>query len=362
MAKQLKKTTVTAKHLPLTQVKADMLVIGLYKDTKKLPKEFSSLDSAAGRVISNLLKLGDFTGKAQETAVLYTAGQLPCRRILIVGLGEEQSLQLNTLRQSAGTAARTSDKLGTAKIALALHTLSKNKFDLSNVGQAVTEGIIIGHYDFDDYLPAKGKPTQNNKLTATIVDAGTAAALKLNAGCKIGNITAQAQNFSRMIANKPGNEINPVTLTQQAKQIAAKTGLRCKIFDEKQLAKMKMNALLAVGSGSIHKSRLIMLEHLGRHPAPIVDDVELDKVLPSDQIKQHGPARLETVQRVGQQVEDHLLDLLRIDRHNEDFFRFETNVPIAIATHVADHIDHIIDQLRQLNRLASRILGTREIE
>ncbi|MBN2376262.1 MAG: leucyl aminopeptidase [Sedimentisphaerales bacterium] len=264
MAKQLKKTTVTAKLLPLAQVRADMLVIGLYKNTKKLPKEFSSLDSAVGRAISNLLKLGDFTGKAYETAVLYTAGQLPCQRILIVGLGEEHSLQLKTLRQIAGTAARTADKLGTAKIALALHILSKNKFNLSDVGQAITEGVITGHYDFDDYLPDKGKSRQNNNLTATIVDTETAAARKLNAGCKIGNITAQAQNLSRMIANKPGNEINPLTLTREAKRIASESGLRCKIFDDKQLAKMKMNALLAVGSGSTHKSRLIMLEYLGR--------------------------------------------------------------------------------------------------
>jgi len=264
MARQPKKTTVTVEKNSLEKVRADVLVLGLFKDTKRLPAELATLDKAASLVISNLLKLGDFTGSTNQTAVLYTNGSLPCRRILLVGLGDKKSLKLDTLRQAAGTAARTADKLGTARLTMALHTLIGEKLDLNLVGQAVTEGAIAGHYDFQDYMPTNKNNKEVQHLRISLLDPKAASVRKLNAGRKIGITLAEAQNRSRMIDNKPGNEITPPTLARQAQKLARQFGLKCKVFDDKQLVKMKMNAILAVGGGSASKPRLIMLEHNGR--------------------------------------------------------------------------------------------------
>ena len=50
---------------------------------------------------------------------------------------------------------------------------------------------------------------------------------------------------------------------KEAQKIARQADLQCTIFDEKKLAKMKMNAILAVGSGSASKPRLTVLKSLG---------------------------------------------------------------------------------------------------
>jgi len=267
MARQPKKTTVTMEKIPPEKIRADILALGLFKDTKRLPTELAALDKAAGQVISNLLKLGDFTGAANQAAVLYSNGSLACRRILLVGLGDKKSLQLDTLRQAAGVAARTADQLGAARLAMALQTLIGEKLDLELVGQAVTEGAISGHYDFQDYLPASKDSKEVQNLRISLIDSKAAAVRKLNAGRKTGIILSEAQNRTRMIDNKPGNEINPPSLARQAQKLARQFGLKCKIFDDKQLARMKMNAILAVGGGSASKPRLIMLEHNGRRSA-----------------------------------------------------------------------------------------------
>lgn len=267
MARQPKKTTVTVEKNSLDKVRADMLVLGLFKDTKRLPAELSALDEAAGQVISNLLKLGDFPGSANQTTVLYTNGSLPCRRILLVGLGEKKSFKLDSLRQAAASAARTADKLGAARLAMALHLLIGAKLDLELVGQAVAEGAVVGHYDYQDYIPTSKDSNEVQNLRITLIDPKAAAIRKLNAGRKIGITLADAQNRSRMIDNKPGNEINPPLLAREAQKLGRQFGLKCKIFDDKQLAKMKMNAILAVGGGSASKPRLIMLEYHGRRSA-----------------------------------------------------------------------------------------------
>ncbi|KPK75283.1 MAG: hypothetical protein AMJ79_11780 [Phycisphaerae bacterium SM23_30] len=268
MAQNTPQTRVTVDKTPLPKVRADLLVLGIYKDTKKLPPALTAVDKAAGQAVSNLLKTGDFTGKADETALLYPLGKFGCRRIMLVGLGDKKSLQINTLRQAAGTAVRAADKIGIARLALALHTLIEKKHDPRLVGQALTEGMIIGRYAYQDYLSEKNDNSKKiKKLSATIIEPKAADALKINAGRKTGIILGQAQNRARSIANKPGNEINPPTLARTARRLAHQFSLRCKVLDEKQLEKLKMNAILAVGSGSVSKPRLIILEYQGRpHP------------------------------------------------------------------------------------------------
>ena len=45
MARQPKKTTVTVEKTSLEKVRADMLVLSLFKDTKRLPAELAALDN-----------------------------------------------------------------------------------------------------------------------------------------------------------------------------------------------------------------------------------------------------------------------------------------------------------------------------
>ena len=270
------RTTITVTKAGLDEVRADMLVLGLYQDTRKLPEAFGALDKAANQAVSNFLQTGDFIGKCHETAVLYHSGKLGVKRILLVGLGEKKSFTPNTLRQAAGTACGVAVKLKTAKISLGLHTQVGSKIKPEMMGQALAEGIVTGGYSFKDYLKKKGDKVKELKsLSAVIVERKSSLALKLNAGRKVGVILAKAQNRARMIANKPGNEINPPTLAKTAQKMAREWGLKCKVFDDKQLALMKMNSILAVGSGSASKPRLIMLEHQGRKGSRKAVDVVL---------------------------------------------------------------------------------------
>ncbi|MBW2713187.1 MAG: leucyl aminopeptidase [Deltaproteobacteria bacterium] len=74
-------------------------------------------------------------------------------------------------------------------------------------------------------------------------------------------IIASSQNLARDLSNQPGNALPPAELARRARQVARDVGLRCQIFDEKQLAQKKMGGILAVGQGSVNPPRLVILEH-----------------------------------------------------------------------------------------------------
>ena len=66
----------------------------------------------------------------------------------------------------------------------------------------------------------------------------------------------------RTIAHRPGNDINPPALAKVAQELAKEVGLECRILDEKQLAKLGMGGILAVGSGSsATPPRMIVLNY-----------------------------------------------------------------------------------------------------
>ena len=72
---------------------------------------------------------------------------------------------------------------------------------------------------------------------------------------------AEAQTFSRDIANEPGCAVCPQTMAEKAQALAQEYGLTCEVWDEERLKAEKTGALLAVGSGSKNPPRLIHLTY-----------------------------------------------------------------------------------------------------
>ncbi len=67
--------------------------------------------------------------------------------------------------------------------------------------------------------------------------------------------------FVRDLQNEPSNELTPALLAKRISSEAKKVGIKCTVFDEKEIAKRNMGGLIAVGKGSINKPRFIILEY-----------------------------------------------------------------------------------------------------
>ncbi len=65
------------------------------------------------------------------------------------------------------------------------------------------------------------------------------------------------------IASRPGNNINPPALAKVAQEMAREAGLKCRVLDEKEMGRLGMGGMLAVGAGSNRPPRMIVLEYEG---------------------------------------------------------------------------------------------------
>src|SRR4051812_17395502 len=69
-----------------------------------LPASLAVVDQAAGGLLGRLYASGDFSGKRDETAVVYPTG--PANRILLVGLGKVEADSRPDIRRAAATASK----------------------------------------------------------------------------------------------------------------------------------------------------------------------------------------------------------------------------------------------------------------
>ena len=75
-----------------------------------LPASLAPLDAATGGALARLYSAGDFTGKRDETAVLYPAG--PAGRVVLVGLGKPEAGARPDVRRAAAVVTKRARTLG----------------------------------------------------------------------------------------------------------------------------------------------------------------------------------------------------------------------------------------------------------
>ena len=124
----------------------------------------------------------------------------------------------------------------------------------------IVEGLILGDYRFTSYR------TNSEDLPEIIVKFEVASTPELEKLLATAIITSQAVCLARDWAHEPANVINPATLAERTIQIAKQYHLSIKVLDEKDLAALGANALLAVGKGSATPARMIVLEYPGSDP------------------------------------------------------------------------------------------------
>jgi len=237
--------------------KPGAVAVFLFDDEVEKPK-VNLLDKRTLQEVRRLLKSSNFKAETGECLASF-ASEGVARIILLVGLGTRKDFEWDTLRLAMGGAVRRARDLE-ARI-LACITSSGTFADLNaeDVARAAAEGAVLGDYR---YLAFRAKAREKAKHLESIIlhygDSKRRAAG--NRGLELGGILAQATNWARDLGTHPSNVVTPTYLADEAKKLE-KSGLKVKVLEETQMAKLGMHALLAVGKGSSEPPKLILVEY-----------------------------------------------------------------------------------------------------
>jgi hypothetical protein len=133
------------------------------------------LDERLGGVIASLRNRGEFVGDESETLLLTPPrGTIKPGLLLLVGLGEERSLSLDTMERVGRAAQRQAARLGVKRVAFAplLRDQGNSTLAVGDVETAVVLGMLLG-YDTDKRLQKEGL-VSDYTLEEWIFEAGPA--------------------------------------------------------------------------------------------------------------------------------------------------------------------------------------------
>lgn len=230
-----------------------------------LPASLSALNQATGGALERVFASNDFSGKKDETAVLYPGGK--AARVLLIGMGKAEELTHGSLRRAAAVAAKRARTLGVDSASFHVPREAWGKSGAHEVGQASAEGLAQGAWQFVDM---KQPPEDKKPLLGRCDILSPTETSEVSAGHAIGAAIAAGHVYARGLQVLPPNVCTPTFLGDRARELAAAHGFDVTVLNRAAIEKEGMGALLAVGQGSAQEPRFIVLEYKGAEGAPVV--------------------------------------------------------------------------------------------
>jgi len=198
-----------------------------------------------------------FKGKNGAALELIAPEGLKVSRLVVLGVGKAADLK-----------SRDMVKLGGAAMGRIPATATEATIVCDLPGGALTPdqaadvalGVRLRAYTFDRYKTKKQNGEE--KRQAARVTLGVADATAARRAWKDRDAVSSGVVIARDLVNEPANVLYPEEFARRAAQLR-KLGVNVEVLDERAMKRLGMNALLGVGQGSEHGSRVVIMRWNG---------------------------------------------------------------------------------------------------
>jgi leucyl aminopeptidase len=220
------------------------------------------VDKALDGGIQRALTVSKFRCKVGEVLEILAPVGLEASRIVVAGLGKPEAFDAAAAERLAATIVGRLFTGGEEKLTFALDLPKGTKLSEAQLAAHLAFGASLRSYRFDTYRTNNKEDRPTLKEVAVVTKAKPAAErLWVNLSA-VGDGIALARD----LMNEPANVLHPEEFARRTKKLK-KLGLKVKVLDIAEMTELGMNALLAVGQGSAHESRLVVLTWNGARNA-----------------------------------------------------------------------------------------------
>ncbi|MDX9740128.1 MAG: leucyl aminopeptidase [Gammaproteobacteria bacterium] len=260
----------TVKNAPVAGQRSACIVVAV-SGARRPGDSAAALDKAAGGTIVNVLKRGDMKPGAGNTLWLYDVKGVACERILLVDCGEDKELADTAFRKVVRGMATALRGAAVKDALCCLAEIPVRDRDTAWKVRQIVEATADTLYRFEHGPDKKETRGRLNRLHINVNDAADVRPAR--EAVRVGKAVNTGVELAKNLGNLPPNVCTPSHLASEARRIAAgDERLRVKVLQEKDMARLKMGALLAVARGSRQPPQLIELAWNGgrRNAAPLV--------------------------------------------------------------------------------------------
>jgi leucyl aminopeptidase len=223
---------------------AETIIVNLFEasgsDKPQPGGATKAVDGALDGAISDLIEVGDLSGKAGQIAVLYPRGAIPARRVIVVGLGSRDEFDADpaeAVRRAAANAIRKARELKTSWVASILHGAGAGGLSIAEAVQATAEGSLLALYDYQGQKTDEADPRLPESLELMVFDEQDVP--EAQQGLATAQAIAAGVTLTRDLVNLPPNICTPTHMAEAATQVAEEVGLRVEVLGRKQMERSR---------------------------------------------------------------------------------------------------------------------------
>lgn len=251
-----------SKNIP---AKAKTIILPVY-DGGSLGTAAKTKDKTIKGFITHALKNNSaFKGTLGQTLTLNMPEKSDETHIILLGLGKPEDLSELKCETAGGKLFVTLKALGCTEAALVLENDKALKnVKIEDLAAHIAAGLRLRSYNFGRYKSKKDTKNSKDKKpelkTVTVVYEHAANA---KVAYKDLDHTISGIFTARDLVNEPPNHLYPDAYAKFIKDELKPLGVQIEIIDEKKMAKLGMEAILAVGKGSERQPRMVIMRWNG---------------------------------------------------------------------------------------------------
>ncbi|CAN5755355.1 leucyl aminopeptidase [soil metagenome] len=258
---------VTATRVAADALKTELLILHVFERDSQAVGFVAKVDALYDGALSRVLGSGDFSGRANDTLVVYPPdAECGIRRVLLVGVGKREDHTVERLRRAVGTAVRVAERMALSEMSVSVghvHHLSEHMGDYY-AGLAAVEAAVLAGWDYRELKTQAQESGPRATLgQVTIIAHDDRELPELQRAADHGRITARGANVARDLQQRPSNLATPSYVADRAREIADRLGMDITVLDREQMREEGMHALLAVAQGTQEEPRFVVLEYRG---------------------------------------------------------------------------------------------------
>ena len=241
---------------PISAPDEGTLVVFAGANLKLGDRTRETLSEASG-LVSEAAATASFKGKALSAMDILRPQGLKAVRLLVIGVAPGKDGKPLDFANLGGFVF---GKLGKAK---ASHVIFESPGEVweSAAAAEFAMGLRLRAYRFDKYKTKKAD-SEEREAEPVAVSVGVSDVAGARAAYGAREAIAEGVELARNLVNEPPNVLFPEAFADRAAALQ-KLGVDVEILDEKDMGKLGMGALLAVGQGSARESRLVVMRWRG---------------------------------------------------------------------------------------------------
>ncbi|MEW9308662.1 leucyl aminopeptidase [Labrys neptuniae] len=209
-----------------------------------------------GSLVKRAASADNFKGKALTSLDILAPLGLTVDRVIVVSLGKaEDGARTDWVKAGGNVVGKLPASAKSATVVLDLPDAAITADQVADF----TLGARLRAYKFERYKTRKQDDAANKVLELTIASSVDGAAKKAG---KSREAIADGVRLARDLVNEPPNVLYPEAFAKRAAELE-ELGVEIEILDVKAMKKLGMGALLGVGQGSEHDSRLVVMRWNG---------------------------------------------------------------------------------------------------